>query len=266
VLVYSLSDPSSAIRGVYLWPVRPTLYNYRHVFENSNLAHAALVSVARTFIGGAVTVVGCSVFAYALSREKTPFRKFIYRAGVVTMYLNAGMIPWYLTMRAYGLQNNFLLYIVPSIVVVFYLILAKTYFEQMPKELEESAKMDGADHFVILFKIILPLSLPILATIFIFAAVGQWNTWMDNFLLNTKPELETLQLVLLKYIRGQEAAIQAVMSERSSDALERLRQIKVTPRSIQMTITTIVVLPIFFVYPFVQKYFMKALLLGAIKG
>ena len=178
VLIYSFSDPTEAIRGVYFLPKKATIYNYIHIFTNSNLQHAAFISLARTLIGAVLTVLGSSIFAYAMSKENTPFRKFIYRASIATMYFSAGMIPWYLTMRAYGLQNNFFLYVVPSIVVVFFVILIKTFFEQLPKELEESAKIDGAGQFTILFSIILPLSVPILATVFIFS--GSTVEYLDG--------------------------------------------------------------------------------------
>jgi ABC-type glycerol-3-phosphate transport system permease component len=158
-----------------------TLYNYIHIFIRADILHAGLISALRTLIGATLTVLGGSVFAYALSDPHSPARKVIYRISVVSMYLSAGLIPWYLTMRAYGLQNSFMLYVLPSTINVFYVMLIKTYFEQIAYELKEAAKIDGAGHFSILFQVILPVSIPILATIFIFAAVDSgthgWTTF-----------------------------------------------------------------------------------------
>ena len=189
-------------------------------------------------------------------------RKFIYRFVILTMYLNAGLSPWYITMKAYRLQNNFLLYVVPGIVTAYYVILIKTYMEQLPKELEESAQIDGAGIFTVFARIIMPLSKPIIATIAVYAIVGQWNAWTDNYFLVTDNKLQTLQMVLYNYMNQANR-----FQNMSSSAMDSSAAVSmITPTSIKMCITVIVVVPIMCVYPFLQRYFVKGIMMGAVKG
>lgn len=157
---------------------------------------ATVVSFARTVIGTAITVMASSFFVYLITQQDMLFRKFVYRFLVITMYFSSGLIPWYLTMKAYGLQNNFLLYVVPSALSTYYVILIKTFMEQLPASLQESAMLDGAGYTKIFVSVIFPLCKPIVATIAVFAAVGQWNSWFDNYLLVTDKDLTTLQLIM----------------------------------------------------------------------
>jgi putative aldouronate transport system permease protein len=265
ILIYSISIPSEAARGgIYLWPKGFSLEGYRRVFVMAVVARAALVSLGRTVLGTAVTVMCSSLFAYALASPRLRFRRPFYRLAVVTLYLNAGLIPWYVTMTRLGLKNNFLVYVVPSAVVVFFVILIKTYIEQIPKELDESARMDGAGPLRIFGAIVLPLCGPILATIAIFSAVNQWNAWQDNLYLVSNPKMQTLQFVLLRYLSDQTANMMAIKA-RTSSAMD-VTVVELTPSSIRMTITMIVTLPILFVYPFFQRYFVSGIMIGAMKG
>jgi putative aldouronate transport system permease protein len=168
------------------------------------------------------------------------------------------------TMVRLGMKNSFLAYILPSAVVVFFVILIKTYIEQIPKELDESARMDGAGPLRIFASIVLPLCGPILATIAIFSAVNQWNAWQDNLYLVSNPKLQTLQFVLLRYLADQTANMMAIKA-RTSSAID-VTVVELTPTSIRMTITMIVTLPILFVYPFFQRYFVSGIMIGAVKG
>ncbi|MFD0673074.1 carbohydrate ABC transporter permease [Cohnella sp. GCM10027633] len=263
IFIYSISDSYQAqVHGVYLWPAGFSLKSYDVAMHLRGLSHAALISLLRTVIGTALTVLCCTFFAYLITKQELPFRKVIYRFVLVTMYFNAGFIPWYLTMKAYGLQNNFLLYIVPSALVGFFVILIKTYIEQLPASLEESAKIDGAGYLTIFARIIFPLSMPIVATIAVFAAVGQWNTWFDNFFLIEDPDLQTLQLVLYNMLNQSQN-----LARMTADELTRQGATMVmTPQSIRMTITMLVTLPIVLVYPFLQRFFVKGIMLGAVKG
>jgi len=265
VLIYSLSDPLSAAKGIYFLPAGFTLQNYATIFQLPNLSTAALISVSRTVLGAFITVFCCAFFGYLLTKEDLPGKKIIYRFTVITMYLSAGLIPWYIVIRMYGLSNTFWLYVIPTALSAFYIILFKTFIEQLPSALEESARIDGAGYMTVFFKIILPLSIPILATITVFAAVGQWNSYFDNYIFVTNPKLQTLQYILFTYLRRAEVVV------RDADALARemaIRQIaaKPTPMSVRMTITMVVTLPVLFIYPFAQRYFIKGILLGAIKG
>ncbi|MNV78389.1 L-arabinose transport system permease protein AraQ [compost metagenome] len=160
-----------------------------------------------------------------------------------------------------NLLNTFWVYVIPGMINAFFLILMKTYFEQLPLELEEAAMVEGAGYFKIFWRIVLPLSKPILATIAIFAAVGQWNNWMDNLLYNTRQELMTLQLMLLRFLQSQS------FSMRDAALLSAMGQgPQVTPTSLRMTITIIVIVPVFIIYPFMQRYFVKGIMIGAVKG
>jgi len=264
IFIYSISDPRMAQRGITLMPRGITLTNYSDILQLPNLFNATIVSSMRTILGTAITVFCCSFFAYIVTKNELYFRKLIYRSLVVTMYINAGLIPWYLTMKNYGLNNNFLLYVIPTAISAYYVILLRTFIEQLPQSLEESAKIDGAGYIRIFFQLILPLSKPIVATIAVFAAVAQWNTWFDNYFLVQDVKLKTLQLILYEYLNQANAIAQAINRTGSTQGMENY--IKMTPASIKMTTTMVVTLPILFVYPFMQKYFVKGIMLGAIKG
>lgn len=262
IFIYSISDASQIYRGITLLPAGFSLQNYKSVFELKGVTDAAMISTARTVLGTALTIICSSFFSYLVTKREMLLRKTVYRFVIVSMYFNAGFIPWYLTMRALGLRNNFLLYILPGAVTAFYVILIKTFIEQMPAALEESAKIDGAGYITVFVKIIFPLSKPIIATIAVFCAVGQWNSWIDNFFLVENPRLKTLQLTLYEYLSQAQAIATASARELASgEAAKRL-----SPEAIKMTMTMVVTFPILFVYPFMQKYFVKGIMMGAIKG
>lgn len=260
VLIYSLSDPTEAQKGVYLLPRAFTLINYSRIFQLPGIANAAVISFARMVLGTIITVVCCSMFAYLVSKREMYLHKLLYRLLVITMYFNSGLIPWYLTMKMYHLNNSFLLYIIPSGISAFNVILIKTFVEQLPASLEESAKLDGAGYFTIFWRIIFPLSKPIVATIAVFSAVGQWNSWFDNYILVLDSHLQTLQLILYDYLN------QASTLAQDPDLTHAMSNYHFTPQAISMTITMVVTFPILFIYPFMQRYFVKGIMIGAIKG
>ena len=194
-------------------------------------------------------------------------RKFWFRFVAVTMYFNAGVIPWYLTMAKLGLTDNFWGYILPTAVAPFYIILCKTFVESVPKELQSAAEIDGAGTLRIFFSIIIPVIKPILATVAIFAAVAQWNSFQDNLLLITQnTKLNTLQMVLYNYINSASSLKALVSSTTNGASLAASLATAATATSIRMTVTIIVVTPIILVYPFFQKYFTKGIMIGAVKG
>lgn len=263
IIIYSVSNPSEAARGLYLIPADIDFTTYAKILSRDDFLSSIAVSTARTVIGTVICIVCTSMFAYLVTKREMMFRKFIYRFVIITMYMSAGLIPWYLTMRMYGLRNNFLLYIVPGAVNAFYLILVKTFIEQLPSSLEESAQIDGAGFFTVFFKIIFPLSMPIIATITVFCAVDQWNSWTDNYFLVADKRLQTLQLILYKYLNSaQEIATRM----RTTTNVDPAMRVEITPESVQMTIIVITVIPILMVYPLLQKYFAKGIFMGAVKG
>lgn len=265
MFLISLSDPKLAAQSnVVLFPVGITFNNYLEVFILKGLFQAFLVSVARTVAGTVITLFFTSMLAYTLTKRELVGRKIFYRITVTSMYLNAGLIPWYLTMRNLQLKDSFLVYILPSAVAVFSLILIKTYIEQIHPSIEESALIDGAGFFKIFLKIVMPITKPILAAVVVFTAIAQWNSWIDNLLLiNNNHNLNTLQLVLLNYLNQAEAfASQA----RANGGQIFASGYVISPYSIRVTITMIVVIPILLVYPAAQKYFVSGIMLGAVKG
>lgn len=263
ILIYSFSNArEAAIRGLFLLPVGFTVENYVEVLSRDDIYSAALISLARTAIGTTVTVTATTLLAYLLTQKRLYHRGLFLKIVVISMYVLPGLIPRFLLYQQLGLLNNFLVYILPYAVVPFYLLVVKTYMEGIPYSLEESARVDGAPPLLIFWKIILPTAIPAVATITVFAAVRQWNQWFDNFIYANVPSLETLQLLLFKFLKEAEASL---ATSDISD-VEAASRGPTSPQAIRMTITVIVVAPIFFVYPYMQRYFIKGINLGAVKG
>ena len=265
VIICSISDAQSVSRGIFLLPHGISFETYGELFHRNDLWHAFFISISRTVIGTAISVVCTAMLAFLMTRQEMVGRKVVYRLVITTMYLNAGLIPWYLTMKAYHLQNSFLLYILPGAISAYNMILIKTYMEQLPGTLEEAAILDGAGILDIFFRVVMPLSKPILATVTVFCAVGQWNSWQDNFFLASDPNLKTLQLILREYL-NQATKIAEAMKEGNnySDMAEITRNVSST--SVRMASVVVTMLPVMLVYPFAQKYFTKGIMIGAVKG
>lgn len=262
LVIYSISDPVLAAKGIYLLPKGINFTTYEKIFERTNFPHAFLISTSRTVISTIFSVISCSMFAYLMTKKEMIGRKIIYRFVVITMYIGAGLIPYYITMKAYHLNDSYLLYIIPGIINAFYIILIKTFIEQIPASLEESAEMDGAGFFKIFFSIIIPLSKPIIATVGVYAAVGAWNSWQDNYLLVQNPNLQTVQLILYNCINDA----QRIADNMKVGIVAAPGVVTVSPDGVRMATTVVAVLPVMLVYPFLQKYFVKGVMLGAVKG
>lgn len=239
--------------------------NYLALTSVGDLANSFMVSVGRTLIGTALMVVASAFVGYLVTKQEMWHRKFWYRFLIITMYFNAGLIPWYLNMSMLGLTNNFMAYIIPAVIAPYNIILVKTYIESIPAELEESAFMDGAGYITIFRKIIWPLSKPILATIAIFGAVGHWNSFTDSLILmQNAPQLYTLQHRLYIYLNTA-SNLGALMQSGGGTATAALEGVSNT-KVIKYTISMISIMPILLVYPFMQRYFEKGIMLGAVKG
>ena len=265
IFIGSISSPNVPVRTLTLLPKQVTLFNYKEIMNQAGILQATIVSVARTVLGTFTSLLFTSYMAYLCTLERMPARKFFYRMVIVTMYLNAGMIPVFLTYRAYGLLNNFWVYIIPGLLGTYNMILIKTYVENgIPASLRESAMLDGASELKIFSKIILPLSTPILATVALFSAVGQWNSWYDSKIYNMNaPQYDTLQYLLQKKL--SEASEIATLSKQHG-MMDLSEQMAMTPDSVRLTLTMIVAIPIFCVYPFLQRYFTEGIMIGAVKG
>lgn len=266
ILINSISNNDLSKRGkIIFWPKGIHFTNYKSVMNISGLFDAVKVSLARTVIGTVLTLLIAAFLGYMFTRQSMWKRKVWYRMVVATMYFNAGIIPWYITMMNLGLTNNFWAYIFPMIVNPFYIILCKTFVEAIPPELQDAAEIDGAGTLRVFWSIILPVIKPIMATIAVFAAVNQWNAFQDTLLLVTDQKLYTLQFVLYQYI-NQASSLAGMVNSTSNTNIAASLATAATATSIRMTVTVVVVTPIILVYPFFQRYFTKGIMIGAVKG
>jgi multiple sugar transport system permease protein/putative aldouronate transport system permease protein len=239
--------------------------NYIALRNVQDLGSAVIVTVARTILGTALMVITSAWAGYLVTKQKMWKRSFWYRFLIITMYFNAGLVPWYMNMLMMGLTDNFLAYIIPGLVAPYNIILVKTYIESIPASLEESAVIDGASTVKVWLRIILPLSVPILATIAIFGAVGNWNSFQDSLLLmNNRPDLYTLQHRLYIYLNSS-SNLGAMMSQ-GGTVSEQAAASMLNQRVIQYTVSMVSIIPILMVYPFVHRYFVKEIIVGAVKG
>ncbi len=267
IFINTISSNEFINRGaITLLPKGLTLYNYIQMGRVDNLWTSVGITFLRTFIGTAIMVFVSALAGYLVTKKEMWHRQFWYRFLVITMYFNAGLIPWYLNMAMLGLTDSFAAYIIPGIVSPYNIILVKTYIESIPGEIEESAYMDGASYWTIFHKIIWPLSKPILATIAIFGAVGHWNSFQDSLILNANtPELYTLQHRLYIYL-NQSSNLGALVNGGTSASDTAALANQMSTKTIQYTISMVTIIPILCVYPFMQRYFEKGLMLGAVKG
>lgn len=259
VLAISLNDPMDTMRNVnFVIPRQFTLANYRFIFAENNMVQPMIMSVVKTLVGTGLGVVFTAMLAYVLSRKDFYFNKSFTIIFIVTMYVSGGMIPEYLLiMRTLRMGNNFWVYIIPGLIWVYNVILVRSFIEGMPLALQEAAKIDGANDFTIWLKVILPLCKPVLATVALFIAVGQWNSFMDTYLYAR--ELPTLQYVLYEIMESAQIKV-----DPHAAALGQLKNM-VSPMSVRMAVTVVATVPILVVYPFLQKYFVGGMTLGAVK-
>ena len=256
----------SALGDVRWWPVGFHLNNYKEVFHLQGLPLAAVVSIGRTVIGTAATVLASAFLGFMFTQSKMWARQFWYRFIIITMYFSAGLIPVFIIMKTLGLTNNFWVYVLPFIVQPFFIILVKTYVESMPESLQEAAEVDGANIVQIFFRVYLPNMTPILATVAIFSAVAQWNSFQDTLIYITDQSLYTLQYLLYMFINQANSLAQAAQNSGGDLSSIISAATSQTPTSIRMTVSVIVVLPIIFIYPLFQRFFVKGIMLGAVKG
>ena len=267
LIINSISaNDLSASGKVNFLPHGFQLENYVKVFQLNGLGTAAMVSLGRTVIGTICTVLASVYLGFMFTQQRMWHRKLWYRFMVITMYFNAGLIPMYMTMKTLHLTNSFWVYIIPAIVQPFNIIMAKTYVESIPPALQEAAEIDGAGTMTVFAKVILPTCKPIMATIAIWSAVGQWNSFQDTLIYITDQKLYSLQYLLYTYLN--QASSLATMVQQSGGNVSAVANLATqqTPTSIRMTISVIVVLPILFVYPSFQKSFVKGIMIGSVKG
>lgn len=266
MIAVSFNDANDAIRGgIYLWPRVWTLDNYKYIFGESDIYHATLISALRTIVGTVVSVFCTAMLAYTLSRQEFVLRKFVTMFFVFTMYFSGGLIPGYLLIRDLGLIGSFWVYIIPGVIGVFNMIVIRSFIEGLPEGILESARIDGAGEFMTFIRVVLPLTIPAMATVSLFVAVGQWNSWFDVFLYNSSnKELSTLQYELMKILQTSTTSATSSASDAYQSAESNATA--VTPTSIRATMTIIASVPILMVYPFLQRYFVQGMTIGGVKG
>ena len=263
-VAYSFNDGTDALRGnIGLWPRVFSLESYKSILSDKAVYQAAWISGSKTVLITLLNLFWTSMLAYCLSRKEFVLRRFITVIMVLTMYVNAGLIPNYLLIsRTLHLSNSYLVYIIPTMFSCFNMIVIRTYIASLPEALVESARIDGAGDIRVFWQIIFPLCKPVLATVALFVAVGSWNSWFDTYLYcGGKKELYSLQYLLKMKLATTQASANAAKT--TAEALNTLGQ--TTPITIRCAITVIATVPILIVYPFLQKYFVTGIALGSVK-
>lgn len=259
----SFNDGVDAVRGgIYLWPRKFAIKNYQTVFAMENLITGAKITVARTVIGTLLSVVVNALLAFVVSRKRFLFKSQLSLFWVITMYVNGGMIPIFLLYRNLGLTGTFWVYVVPGMVSAWNMLVMRTYMQGLPDSLEESAQLDGAGYMTIFARIVSPLCKPVYATVVLFVAVGQWNSWFDAMIYNRlKTQYTTLQYELMKLLSSvmQQSGSASAASERGAAAAA------ITPLTIRSAATVVTIVPIICLYPFLQRYFVTGLTIGGVK-
>lgn len=266
-LAVSFNDPTDSLRGgIYLWPRIWSTMAYEAVFRNDLLFIAFGNSVARTVLSTVGGLFVCSMAAYVLSRREFVIKKFVTIYFIITMYVSAGLIPTFFLFRDLGLVDNFHVYWLPGLFGAFNVIVIRSYMQGLPDSLVEAARIDGAGEFRIFSQIILPICKPVLATVGLWIAVGNWNDWFTTFIYAPfNRNLTTMQFELMKELGAAMAAMGAAQQGFLADAMGGQFQ-NITPVAIRSAITIVAAVPILCVYPFLQKYFVKGVHVGSVKG
>lgn len=260
ILIMSFNSGIDASRGgIYFWPRIFTLENYSKILSDEKWLNALMVTIFRTVVGTGLSVFFTSIVAYGLSFKKLVFRRTYYILVIFSMYFSGGLIPYYILLNTLGIINTVWVYIVPSLLNCFLILVMISFFNEISPSLRESAYIDGANDLRIFFQIILPVSKPVLATAVLFNAVAQWNSWIDSAYFVSNPGLRTMSYLMMEIINRSQVS-------NSRDIQSAFRaSTNVTTRSIQAAVIIISTLPILATYPFLQKYFVKGIMLGSVK-
>ena len=263
IFVLSLNDATDSLRGgLMLWPRVFSIDSYKAVLSDTALLSSLKVTLLRTAVGVPMNLLAVTTLAYALSQRDLIGRRQINFLFVFTMYFSGGLIPTYMIVKWLGLIDNFLVYLLPGLYNVYWMILVRTYMEGLPYSMIESARIDGANDIQIFAKVVLPSCAPVVATIGLFSAIYHWNAWYDSYIYTNKPVLETLSNALVKILNQYQTGAMMTQAQQMAAASKRL---PVSSESIRMTVTMVTTIPIILVYPFVQKYFIKGMMLGSVK-
>jgi putative aldouronate transport system permease protein len=269
VLVQSLNEGSDSVRGnLFLWPRIFTLDNYNYVLQQRSLRLAYLNTIIRTAVGSFLCLLVTGLAAYAISKKDLKGRNALITYFMIPMFIGGTVISNYIVIAKLGLMDNWLVYVLPGSFNFFFLIIIRTFINGLPISLEESAQIDGASYYTIFFRVVLPLCMPVVATILLFSAVGYWLDFYTNLLYVSKQSMMVLQYLLYMVLRANRLSVLSQMQAMQSGAISQLTgsHSKITEESVKMTVLIVITIPILMVYPFFQRYFIKGVLIGAIKG
>jgi putative aldouronate transport system permease protein len=247
--------------GVNFLTRKFSLINYQIVFMDATIINAYKITFLRTIVATGCHVIFTALFAYGFSKKNLIGRNAIAIMGLITLLFSGGLIPYYMVIKSLGLVNHFLVYIIPGLFNFFDVLIFQAFFREIPESVVESAKLDGAHEYTIFFRIILPISMPVIAAIVLFTGIYNWNAYFDCMIFTSKPELQTIMIFLLKIVRTQQAA--TALAVRAADMVKNP---SVSSKTIQLATMMVTTIPIIAVYPFLQRYFIKGLLLGSVKG
>lgn len=264
-LVISFNEGfDTSLGGITFWPRQFTFENYAVVFEDKRLMNGFVISVLRTLVGTLLSILATAIFAYGMTKKDLVGYKFYMLLSLITMYFSGGLIPTYLLIRELHLINTFWVMVIPGIISVWNMIVFRTFFKGLPAGLEESAKIDGCSNWGIFFRIIIPLSGPVIATLSLFTAITHWNDWFLPSIYITNDKLLPIQSMLRQILNSNIMTEQlAKLDSASFSAASNM--MKVTTKSLTMATMMVATIPIILVYPFVQKYFVKGVLVGSMK-
>lgn len=264
-VVLSLNDGKDALTGgIYFWPRKFTLKNYELIFSDVAVYKAYGITIARTLVGTFASVFVTSIFAYAMTKKQLIGRKIYMTMCIITMYFSGGLIPTYLLMRTLHLRDTFWIFIIPGLVSVWNMIIFRSFFLQIPESLEESARIDGCNYLRTFFKIIVPVSKPVYASLGLFTAIGHWNDWFTASIYISNKNLFPMQSLLNQKINASSAAEQILVKSGSGMAATYFSGI--TTKSVILTTMVVATVPIIIIYPFLQRHFTKGMFLGSVKG
>lgn len=262
ILALSLNDGLDAQKGgIYFYPRIFTLQNYITIFKNPDILNSYGITIFRVIVGTTLSVLLVAACSYAMSRPTLPFKRWFNWMILIPMYFSGGMIPYYILVNGLGFKNSIWVYVIPSIYGSFNIILMRTFMKQLPESLNESAKLDGANELTIFVKIIIPLSMPVFATVALFTAVYHWNDWYTATVFATSKKMWPASTLLLNILKSSEISSFVSTKFFAMGARKKV----VTPEALKMAMLVVTTLPIVIIYPFLQKYFVKGVMIGSLK-
>jgi putative aldouronate transport system permease protein len=268
ILIYSLNDGKDSMMGaLYFFPRKFTLDNYAQVFDNKQIWQAYKITILRTVTGTVLHVLLCTLMAYALSKKTLPGRTFFTFYIFLPTIFSAGFIPYFITLQKLQLINTFWVYVIPMLFNFMHIVIIRTFLQGIPEEIEESARIDGLNDFQIFMRIIIPLSGPVIATISLFIGVAHWNDWFTGTYYVSDKNLIPVQTLLQQMLTEAEALSSSMQrAAQQGGQTVNVNMAGATPESLRMALLVITVFPILCVYPFLQKYFVKGVMIGSVKG